>query len=101
MNIKLSQHTPRITKGSTLITRNKNISTRIRGITLQDLGEIYLILDVILVMRRDIFLDIVPRTKRRIKTRKYIMLTLQRMMNLPRREPEEIVNILQVMKNML
>ena len=40
-------------------------------------------LDAILVMRRDIFPEIVPREKRRD-----IMLTLQRMMNVPRRELE-------------
>ena len=69
-------------------------------ITLEDPREIYLILDAILVMRRDIFPEIVPRTKRRRTTRKYIMFTLQRMMNLPRRDPEEAVKILQAMKNM-
>ena len=100
MKIKLSQHTPRITKGSTLITRNKNITTRIRWITLEDPGDIYLISDAILVMRRDSFPRIVPRTKRRT-TRSDIMLTLQRMMNLPGREPEETMKILQSMKNML
>ena len=83
MKIKLSQHTPRITKGSTLITRKESITTRIRKITLEDLGEIYLMSDAILEMRRDIFLGIVPRIKRRRTTRKDIMLTLQRMMNLP------------------
>ena len=57
-------------------------------------------LDVILVMRNDIFPEIVLRTKRRRTTRRDIMLTLQRMMNLPGREPEETRNILQAMKNM-
>ena len=42
----------------------------------------------ILVMRRDIIPEIVPRTKRRRTTRKDIMLTLQRMMNLLGREPK-------------
>ena len=56
--------------------------------------------DAILVMRRDIFTDIVPRTKRRTRTRRDVMFTLQRMMNLPRREPEETMNILQAMKKM-
>ena len=56
--------------------------------------------DSILAMRSDIFLEIVPRTKRRRTTRKDIMLTLQRMMNLPGSEPEETMKILQVMKNM-
>ena len=76
MKIKLSQHTPRITKGGTLITRNENITTRIKGIILEDPEEIYLMLEAILVMRRDIFPEIVPRTKRRKTTRKDIMLTL-------------------------
>ena len=58
-------------------------------------------LDVILVMRRDIFPEIVPRTKRRTRTRRDTMLALQRMMNVPQREPKETVNILQAMKNML
>ena len=100
MKIKLSQHAPIITKGNNLVTRKKNITTRIRRITLEDPGEIYLISDAILVMRRDISPDIVPRTKGRRTIRKDIMLTLQRMMNLPRREPEETLNILQAMKNM-
>jgi len=100
MKIKLSQHTPRITKGSTLITRKESITTKIKKITLEDPGEIYLMSNDILAMRRDIFLGIVPRIKRRTRTRKDIMLTLQRMMKLPGREPEETVKILQAMKNM-
>ena len=56
-------------------------------------------LDAILVMRRDIFPEIVLRTKKN-KIRRDIMLTLQRMMNPPGREPEETVKILQAMKNM-
>ena len=76
MKIKLSQHTLIITKGRTLITRKENIITRIIKITLEDLGEIYLMLDAILAMRRDIFLGVVPRIRRRRTTRKYIMLTL-------------------------
>ena len=78
MKTKLSQHTPRIIKGSTLITRKKNTTTKIKGITLEEPGEIYLMSDDILVIRRDIIPKIVPRTKRRKKTRKDIMLTLQR-----------------------
>ena len=89
MKIKFSQHTPRITKGSTLITRKKKITTRIRGITLEYPGEIYLMSDAILVMRRDIFPETVPRTKRRTTTRKDIILTLQRMINIPGRELED------------
>ena len=37
---------------------------------------------------------------RRRTTREYIMLMLQRMMNLPRRESDKKVMVLQVMKNM-
>ena len=37
---------------------------------------------------------------RRMETREYIMLMLQRMMNLPQREPDMKVKILLVMKNM-
>ena len=61
MKIKLSQHTPRTIEGNTLITRKKNITTRTRGRTIEDPGEIYLMLDAILVMRRDNFLDIFLR----------------------------------------
>ena len=100
MKIKLSQHTPRTTKGITLITRKKNITTRIKGRILEESGEIYLMSNDIPLMRRDIFPETVPRTKRRRTTRRDIMLTLQRMMNLPRREPEETMKILQAMKNM-
>ena len=100
MKIKLSQHTPRITEVNTLITRKESITTRIRKITLEDPGEIYLMSDAIHKMRRDIFLEIVPRIKRRRTTRKDIMLTLQRMMNLPGREPEKKGKILQAMKSM-
>ena len=100
MNTKLSHKTPITTKGSTLITRKKNITTRIRRNTLEYLRDIYIMSDAILVMRRDIFPEIVPRTKRRRTTRKEIMLTLQRMMSLPGREPEETMKILQAMKNM-
>ena len=39
--------------------------------------------------------------KRRMETREDIMLMLQRMMNLPQRESNKKVMILQVMKNML
>ena len=55
--------------------------------------------NAILVMRRDIIPEIVPRTIRR-KTTKDIMLTQHRIMNLPAREPEETVKILQARKNM-
>ena len=98
MKIKISQHAPRITKGSTLITRKESIITRIRKITLEDPGEIYLMSDAIHVMRRDtspkIVLEIKVALTRRRTTKEDIMLTLQRMMNLPGREPKKKVNIL-------
>ena len=55
-------------------------------------------------MRKDTYPQIVPKTKvaleRRINTKEDIMLMLQRMMNLPRRESNKKVKILQVMKSM-
>ena len=55
-------------------------------------------------MKEDTFLDIVLRTRvaltRRREKREDIMLMLQRMMNLPQREIDKSVMILQVMKNM-
>ena len=72
--------------------------------TLEDLAEIYLNSDSIHVMRKDIVPEIVLEIRgaltRRRKTKEDIMLTLQRMMNLPRRESKKKVNILQVMKSM-
>ena len=60
--------------------------------------------DVIHVMRNDtspkIVLEIKMALTRRRTTKEDIMLTLQRMMNLPGREPVETVKILQAMKNM-
>ena len=104
MKIKLSQHTPRITKGSTIITRKESIITRIRKITLEDLAEIYLVSYAIHVMRRDTLPKIVKEIKvlltRRRKTKEDIMLILHRMMNLSRRESNKKVNILQAMKSM-
>ena len=54
-------------------------------------------------MRKDTSLDFVRETKvaltRRREAREYIMLMLQRMMNLPRRESNKKVKILQVMKS--
>ena len=56
-------------------------------------------------MRKDTSKDYVPKTKvfltRRRETREDIVLILQRMMNLPRRESNKKVNILQVMMSML
>ena len=55
-------------------------------------------------MRKDTSPEIVLETKvalkRRRTTREDIMLMLQRMMNLPRRESYKKVMILQMMKNM-
>ena len=55
-------------------------------------------------MRKETYLDFVPETKvdltRRRETREDIMLMLQRMINLPRRESNKKVDILQVMKSM-
>ena len=59
---------------------------------------------VILVMRYDTMAETVLETKetptRRRTTREDIMLMLQRIMNLPRRELDKKVMNLQVMKNM-
>ena len=85
----------------------KNItkeSTLTRKIILEDLTNICLKLDAIHVMRKDTMLENVLETEmaliRRRETRKDIMLTLQRMMNPPKRNPGKKVMILQVMKNM-
>ena len=55
-------------------------------------------------MKEDTLLEIVLERKvaltRRKETREDIMLMLQRMMNLPKREPDKTMMILQVMKNM-
>ena len=55
-------------------------------------------------MKEDTFQEIVLETKvsltRRKETREDIMLMLQRMMNLPQRELDKTIMILQVMKNM-
>ena len=61
MKIKLSQHTPRKSEGTTIISK-VSILTRIRKITLEDLEDISVNLDAIHVMRKDtspeIFLEI-------------------------------------------
>ena len=92
VNIKLSNPTPRQPEG-TIIT------PKVRLVTLEEIG---LLLDVIDVMRKVTY----PNTsltkgnqRRRRETTEDIMLMLQRMMNLPQREPDKKV-ILQVMKNM-
>ena len=48
----------------------------------------------------NIILEIMVALTRRRKTREDIMLMLQRMMNLPQREPDMKVKTLQVMKTM-
>ena len=76
-----------------------SILTRIRKITLEDLVEIYLNSDAIHVMREDTLPEIVLKIRMALKrrtTKEDIMLTLQRMMNLPERESNK-----KVMKNML
>ena len=89
MNIKLSYHTPRKSEGTTIISK-VSILTRIRKITLEYLAEIYLNSDAIHVLRNDtspkIVLEIKMALTRRRTTKEDIMLTLQRMMNLPGRE---------------
>ena len=98
MNINLSQHTPRITKESTIITRKETIITIIRKITLEDLREIYLMSYAIHVMRRNTSPEIVLEIKedliRRRTKKEYIMLTLHRMMNLLGIDTKKKVNIL-------
>ena len=97
MKIKLSQYNPRNPDPS--ITK---VSTLIEGITLESL-EIGLSSFSIHVMKNNTLLQIFLRTKvaltRRRETKEDIMLMLQRMMNLPQRETDKTVMILQVMKN--
>ena len=80
------------------------VSTLIKGITLEIL-EISLSSFDIHVIKEDTFLEIVLETKvaltRRRETSEDIMLMLQRMMNLPQRELDKTVMILQVMKMMI
>ena len=82
--------------------RNR-VSTLIIGITLKIL-EIGISTFYIHVMKEDTLLEILLKTKvaltRRRTTKEDIMLTLQRMRNLPGREPEKKVKILQAMKSM-
>ena len=100
MKTKLSQYTPRKAEWIIAIT---NVSTLNRKITLEYLTEIFLILDALYVMRKDTSTNFVVEIKvaltRRRETREYIMLMLQRMMNLPRRESNKKMNIFQVMKS--
>ena len=97
MKIKLSQFTPRNPE-EVLIT------PEVRPFTNITLEKICLRSDVIHVTRKEIMLENVLETKlflkRRRETREDIMLMLQSMMNLPQREAEKTVMILQVMNNM-
>ena len=99
MKIKISQYTPR--EAEQTITK---VGTLTRKIILEDLTKICLKSDVIHLTRKDTMLENVVETKmaciRRREARKYIMLILQRMMNLPERNPKNKVTILQVMNNM-
>ena len=93
MKIKLLQPTLRKPKG-TIITPKVSL------ITLEDIG---LLLDVTHVMRKVTYpnTSLTKGTQRgRRETREDIMLMLQRMMNLPQRESDKKVMILQVMNNM-
>ena len=86
----------------TIIT--PKVRTSMRKVTLEDLTKIYLNSEAIHVMKEDTLPNIVLETKinliRRRETREYIMLMLQKMMNLPQRESSKKVIILQVMNNM-
>ena len=103
MKIKLSQHTPRKAKGTTVIPK-VSILTRIRKIVLKYIANMYLKSDAIHVTREDTLPKSVLVTKvaltRRRETKEDIMLTLQRMMQFPERESKKKVKTLQVMKNM-
>ena len=97
MKIKLSRYTPRKLE-EVLITLEVSTLTKIT------LENICLESDVIHVTRKDTMLENFIETKmsltRRREIREDIMLMLQRMMNLPQRESDMKVMILQVMKNM-
>ena len=101
MKIKLSQYTPRKADWTIIIPK---VSIITRKITLENITKIYLNTDALHVMKEDTLQEIVPRIGidlTRIRTTKeYSMLTLQRMMNLPERESNKKVKILQVMKSM-
>ena len=98
VEIKLLQYNPR--KIEQAITE---VSTLTRGVTLESL-KICLSSFSIHVMIKDTYPDTVQKTKRDLtrkrETRENIMLMLQRMMNLPQRESDKKLMILQVMKNM-
>ena len=97
MKIKLSEYNPK-NLDPTII----EASTLIKGITLEIL-EISLSSFAIHVMKDDTLLEIVLITKvalTRRETREYIMLMLQRMMNLPQRDLNKKLMILLVINNM-
>ena len=95
MKIKLSWYTLRKV-GQTI--------TKVSILILINLIRIVPDSDVLYVMKKDTMLKNVLRTQisltRIRETREDIMLMLQRMMNLPQREPDKTMIILQVMKNM-
>ena len=88
MKIKLSQYTPRVAEQT--ITK---VSLLTRKVILEDIVKICLESNAIHVTRKDTMLENVLETKvaltRRREARKDIMLTLQRMMNLPERKPKK------------
>ena len=101
MKIKLSQYTPRKEEWTIIITKVSNLT---RNITLEDITDTFLVSYDLHAMRKDTSPYSIPEIKvaltRRRETREDSMLTLQRMMNLPEREPKKKVKILLVMKNM-
>ena len=100
MNTKLSLYTPSLTPSQ---TKEDLVALEVSTLTKITIEKICLGLDVIHVKRKDTMLYNVIETKMsltiRRETREYIMLMLQRMMNLPQRELDMKVKILQVMKN--
>ena len=86
------------------LKREKYTITKVSTLILEDITIIYLNSDALHVMKEDTMLEIFLGTKmalkRRRETKEDIMLILQRMMNLPQRESNKNVMILQVMKNM-
>ena len=100
--MNISQYTP-IKSGGTIIIPKVSILTI--KITLEDPVEIYLNTDALHVMREDTLPEIVLEIRValiiRRTTKEDIMLTLQRMMNLPKRESNKKMKILQVMKSIV
>ena len=81
-------------------TKRAIITPKVSLITLEEIG---ILLDVIHVMRKVTYPNSIltkGTQRRRTETREDIMLMMQRMMNLPQRQPDMKVKTLQVMKNM-